>query len=213
MEVMADTIDMIIERYELGRWATNVYLVRCKTTGKSFLVDAPANIYTLVKRMAGEVPEWLLLTHTHLDHIEGLKALKARVNIPVAVHREDESNLPVAADRYLEDGDILRIGALQVTVIHTPGHTPGSVCFQLGEYLIAGDTIFPGGPGKTWSKEDFQRIIQSITGKIFILPDKTQIFPGHGSPAILKREKEEFAIFSSRPHAPDLYGDVSWLTS
>jgi len=213
MEVMVDTIDMIIERYELGSWTTNAYLVRCKTTGKSFLVDAPANIYTLVKRMGGEVPEWLLLTHTHLDHIEGLKALKARINIPVAVHSEDAPNLPIAANKYLGDGDILRIGELQVTVIHTPGHTPGSVCFQLGEYLITGDTIFPGGPGKTWSKEDFQRIIRSITGKIFNLSDKTQIFPGHGSPTILKKEKEEFAIFSSRPHAPDLHGDVSWLTS
>ncbi|MCR4393034.1 MAG: MBL fold metallo-hydrolase, partial [Dehalococcoidales bacterium] len=199
MELMVDTADVIIERYELGVWATNAYLVRCKKSGKSFLVDAPANIYTLAKRMVGDVPEWLLLTHTHLDHIEGLKALKTRIDIPVAVHREDASNLPIAPDRYLEDGDVLRIGELLVKVIHTPGHTPGSVCFQLGEYLISGDTIFPGGPGKTWSKQDFQTIIQSITGKIFILPDSTRILPGHGSPTVLKKEKEEYATFSSRP--------------
>lgn len=213
MEVMVDTPDVTIERHELGSWATNAYLVRCKKTGKSFLVDAPAGVYTLIKKASENNPEWLLLTHTHLDHVEGLRALKNRINVPVAVHRDDAPCLPAAPDKYLEDGDVIQIGEIRVTVIHAPGHTPGSVCYKFGEYLISGDTIFPGGPGKTWSKEDFQRIIESLTDKIFVLPDATQIFPGHGSPTVLKKEKEEFATFSCRPHDPDLHGDVIWLTS
>jgi len=96
-------------------------------------------------------------------------------------------------------------------VLHTPGHTPGSLCFRVGRYLISGDTIFPGGPGRTSSPDDFKQIIKSITEKIFVLPDDTQIYPGHGNSTVLKNEKEEFAVFASRPHEPNLCGEVLWL--
>ncbi|MFC2052628.1 MBL fold metallo-hydrolase, partial [Chloroflexota bacterium] len=74
-------------------------------------------------------------------------------------------------------------------------------------------TIFPGGPGKARSPADLKQIIKSITEKIFVLPDDTQIYPGHGDSTVLKKEKDEFAVFSSRPHAPDLCGNVLWLSS
>jgi len=96
-------------------------------------------------------------------------------------------------------------------VLHTPGHTPGSLCFRVGRYLISGDTIFPGGPGRTSSPDDFKQIVKSITEKIFVLPDDTQIYPGHGNSTVLKNEKEEFAVFTSRPHEPNLCGEVLWL--
>jgi glyoxylase-like metal-dependent hydrolase (beta-lactamase superfamily II) len=83
----------------------------------------------------------------------------------------------------------------------------------VGKQLISGDTIFPGGPGKTKSSADLKRIIESITSKIFILPDDTEIYPGHGDSTVLRKEKEEFAIFSSRSHDPNLFGDVLWLSS
>ena len=89
----------------------------------------------------------------------------------------------------------------------------GSLCFKVGRYLISGDTIFPGGPDKTGSPADFKQIVKSITEKIFVLPDDTQIYPGHGDSTVLRKEKDEFAIFSSRPHNPDLYGDVLWLSA
>jgi glyoxylase-like metal-dependent hydrolase (beta-lactamase superfamily II) len=81
----------------------------------------------------------------------------------------------------------------------------------VGKHLISGDTIFPGGPGKTKSPIDLKLIIQSITSKIFVLPDDTVLYPGHGDSTLLRKEKEEFAIFSSRPHDPNLFGDVLWL--
>jgi glyoxylase-like metal-dependent hydrolase (beta-lactamase superfamily II) len=102
---------------------------------------------------------------------------------------------------------------MSLKVLHTPGHTPGSLCFWVGKYLISGDTIFPGGPGQTKSPTDLKRIIESITRKIFVLPDDTAIYPGHGDSTLLRKEKEEFAIFSSRPHNPNLCGDVLWLSS
>jgi len=101
---------------------------------------------------------------------------------------------------------------VELTVIHTPGHTPGSLCFLTGKYLISGDTIFPGGPGKTDTPDDFKQIVKSISEKVFVLPDDVLVYPGHGDSTVLKKEKEEFAIFSSRPQAPDLCGHVSWLS-
>jgi glyoxylase-like metal-dependent hydrolase (beta-lactamase superfamily II) len=87
------------------------------------------------------------------------------------------------------------------------------LCFHVGGYLISGDTIFPGGPGNTRSSGDFKQIVRSLKEKIFVLPDDTHVYPGHGEPTTLKKEKDEFAVFSSRPHSPDLHGDVLWLTS
>ena len=88
-----------------------------------------------------------------------------------------------------------------------------SVCFLVGKHLISGDTVFPGGPGKTESPADSMQIIESITRKIFVLPDDTEIYPGHGDPTIVRKEKKELAIFSSRPHDPNLFGDLLWLSS
>jgi glyoxylase-like metal-dependent hydrolase (beta-lactamase superfamily II) len=79
--------------------------------------------------------------------------------------------------------------------------------------LLSGDTIFPGGPGKTWSPAAFKQIIESLTSKIFVLPDETEVHPGHGGVTILKKEKRDFEIFFSKPHDPKLCGDVSWLSS
>jgi glyoxylase-like metal-dependent hydrolase (beta-lactamase superfamily II) len=82
-----------------------------------------------------------------------------------------------------------------------------------GSFLISGDTIFPGGPGKTWSPGDFKKIVESLTGNIFTLPDETQVYPGHGDSTIVKKEKQKFEAFSSKPHDPNLCGDVVWLSS
>jgi hydroxyacylglutathione hydrolase len=213
MDLVADSAVLSIERYELGSWATNSYHVVCRETGKSVLVDVPPGALTLIKELKGRVPDYILLTHSHIDHITGLKAFKARVNVPVAVHKDDEKWMDVPADIYLKGGDEVQFGKQKIDVMHTPGHTPGSLCFRLGDYLISGDTIFPGGPGKTWSKEDFQQIIESIKTKIIVLPDETQIYPGHGAGTVLKKEKDEFAVFSSRPHDPNLHGDVTWLNT
>jgi hydroxyacylglutathione hydrolase len=113
----------------------------------------------------------------------------------------------------LNDGDTISFGDLKLEVLHTPGHTPGSLCFKWVRHLISGDTIFPGGPGKTWSPRAFNQIIKSITEKILVLPDDTRIYPGHGDATVLKKEKDEFAVFSSRSHSPNLCGDVLWLSS
>jgi glyoxylase-like metal-dependent hydrolase (beta-lactamase superfamily II) len=148
-----------------------------------------------------------------MDHLGALSELKSSLGIPVAVHPLDAGSLPLKPEMLLGDGDTVSFGKIELRVLHTPGHTPGSLCFLTGKYLISGDTLFPGGPGKTGSPANLRQIIESITDKIFCLPEDTQVHPGHGDSTILKKEKEEFALFSSRPHDPNLCGDVLWLPS
>ena len=97
--------------------------------------------------------------------------------------------------------------------IHTPGHTPGSTCFLVDDRLISGDTLFPGGPGRTSTNADLQQSIQSITSKLFELPDDTVIHPGHGDDGRIGDSKRESAVFASKQHPADLCGDVNWEES
>ena len=213
MARIANKEDVQIDRFKLGAFDTNSYLLTCPLTGNSVLVDAPAEATEILKALEGTNPRYILITHNHMDHIGTLSELKSRLRIPVGVHRLDAKGLPLRPEILLEDGDKVSYGKRSVKVLHTPGHTPGSLCFWVGNHLISGDTIFPGGPGKTKSPADLKLIIESITSKIFVLPDDTAIYPGHGDSTILRKEKEEFAIFSSRPHDPNLFGDVLWLSS
>jgi len=202
-----------VKRLQLGPFGTNAYVLTCRQTMVSVLVDAPAEANKLIESLEGTNPEYILLTHSHMDHIGALAEIRSRLKIPLAAHAADAGILSSPPEIQLNDGDTVSFGNIKLKVLHTPGHTPGSLCFQTGKYLISGDTIFPGGPGKTGSPGDLRKIIKSITDKIFILDDDTQVYPGHGEPTVLKKEKEEFAVFSSRPHSPNLCGDVLWRSA
>jgi hydroxyacylglutathione hydrolase len=213
MVVVAKDDAIQIDKLELGPFGTNAYVLVCRATGDSVLVDTPAEANRIVERLKGTNPRYILITHNHMDHLGAFSELKSRLGVPVAAHPLDAKRLPSPPDILLNDGDTVSFGRIALKVLHTPGHTPGSLCFLTGQYLISGDTLFPGGPGKTRSPADLRQIIESITKKVFVLPDDTQMYPGHGDPTVLKEEKEEFAVFSSRSHDPGLCGDVLWLSS
>jgi len=202
-----------IERLQLGPFGTNAYVLTCQQTKDSVVVDAPAEASKIIERLKDTNPRYILLTHSHMDHIGALSELRSKLRIPLAAHVADAGVLSPPPEIQLNDGDTVSFGNIKLEVRHTPGHTPGSLCFKTGKYLLAGDTIFPGGPGKTSSTANFQQIIKSITSQIFLLDDDTQVYPGHGESTVLKKEKEEFAVFSSQPHNPTLCGDVLWLSS
>jgi hydroxyacylglutathione hydrolase len=213
MSVIVKNDSIQIERLSLGPFGTNSYLLICQKTGASVIVDAPGDAEKVLKLLEGTHPKYILMTHNHMDHVDALAALKSALNVPLAAHEDDAGGLPLKPEQFLNDGDTISFGEIQLKVLHTPGHTPGSLCFLTDRYLISGDTIFPGGPGKTWSPDDFKKIVESLTNKIFTLPDETQVYPGHGDATVLKKEKHEFEAFSSKPHDPDLCGDVVWLSS
>ena len=202
-----------IERLELGPFGTNAYVIVCRATRDSVLVDTPTEASQILERLKGTNPKYILLTHNHMDHLGALSEIKSKLQAPLAAHPLDAMNLPLSPDILLNDGDTVSFGNVDIEVLHTPGHTPGSLCFLIGQYLISGDTIFPGGPGKTRSPANLKQIIESITKKILVLPDDTQVYPGHGDSTVVKKEKDEFAVFCSRPHDPNLCGDVLWLSS
>ena len=213
MTVVVKNDNVKIEKLELGPWGTNAYIVTCLKTKESAVIDAPADAQLIMAKLRGTQPKYILLTHNHGDHIGAMAELRAKLGVPLAAHASDAGNISSPPEILLNDGDIISLGNLRVDVLHTLGHTPGSLCFKVGKYLLSGDTIFPGGPGKTGSPAAFQQIVKSITEKIFVLPDDTQIYPGHGATTVLKKEKDEFAVFSSRTYDPNLCGDVLWFSN
>ena len=213
MVVVAKDDNIQIEKLELGPYGANTYVVTCLRTQDSVVIDATGEPGTVMDKLKGTNPKYILLTHNHMDHLIALSELHSELKVPIAAHTLDAGNLPTRAEMLLNDGDKLVVGNLNLEVLHTPGHTPGSLCFKIGRYLISGDTIFPGGPGKTGSPEAFKTIVKSITEKIFILPDDTPLYPGHGDSTVLKKEKDEYAAFSSRPHRPDICGEILWQSS
>ncbi len=200
-----------IERIETTPFETNAYIIVCNATAESVLIDAPGDAGKILERLEGTKPSCILMTHKHMDHTGALRRLKDELGIPVAAHPSDAAGLPVTAEMLLTDGNIVSFGNVTIEVLHTPGHTPGSLCFLTGKILISGDTLFPGGPGKTGTPSDFEQIVESIKHKILVLPDDVRIYPGHGEPTALEKEKNEFAVFSSKPHVPNLCGDILWL--
>jgi glyoxylase-like metal-dependent hydrolase (beta-lactamase superfamily II) len=202
-----------IERYELGPFGTNSYILTCLKTGDSVIVDAPGDAPKILGQLQHTNPKYILMTHNHMDHTGALAELKSALNVPIAAHAADVDRLPLTPDLMLTDGDGVTFGDIRFTVMHTPGHTPGSLCFYTEGYLISGDTLFPDGPGKTGSPADFKQIVESLQSKIFVLPEDTRVFPGHGGHTVLKKEKQAYEAFAARSHDPNLCGDVLWSKS
>ncbi|MBN2076503.1 MAG: MBL fold metallo-hydrolase [Dehalococcoidales bacterium] len=213
MTVAAKDENIQIEKLSLGPFGTNTYIITCLKTKASAVIDAPGDAEKVIEAVKDTNVKYILMTHNHMDHTDAMAELRSALGVPIAAHEADAGRMPVKPDMFLNDGDILSVGNLEIRVIHTPGHTLGGICFYTGNYLLAGDTIFKDGPGRTNSPAALRQVIESITGKIFTLPDDTQIFPGHGDSAVLKEEKDKYAVFTSKPHDPKLCGDIVWLTS
>jgi glyoxylase-like metal-dependent hydrolase (beta-lactamase superfamily II) len=187
----------------LGSMDNNVYVVVCARTKASVVIDASHDAARIADAAAGTNVQAILLTHGDADHIDALEDLRARLSVPVAIHPADAERLPTPPDRDLVDGETIRVGDGALRVVHTPGHTPGSVCFYAAAEatLLAGDTLFPGGPGATrGDPERFAQIIASIREKLFALPDATAVRPGHGA---------DTTIGAERPHLQE-WIDRGW---
>lgn len=192
----------------------NGYIVSCVETGEGVIIDAPGEPEKLLAAIGDVKIKEILITHGHGDHIAGVKAIKESVGRKVGIHMDDSPNLEsTKADFYLDDGDVIKVGTIELAVMHTPGHTPGGVCFLVGKHLFSGDTLFPGGPGRSRSPEAFKQLIGSITSKLFVLSEDTLVYPGHGDDTTIGEAKKEFDIFKSKIHPEDIYGEISWLRS
>ncbi|MDR3271254.1 MAG: MBL fold metallo-hydrolase [Peptococcaceae bacterium] len=202
----------MFEGRTVGYLGSNCYLFACDQTKKGVLIDPGDEPDKIEQWIAGSgvTIEKILLTHGHADHIGAVGALRQAWGAKVAIHQADANMLNDRsalsyfglnqtagnADEYLTDGQVLQVGNEKIQVIHTPGHTPGGVCFLTSAGLFCGDTVFAGSIGRTdFAGGSHAQLMDSIRDKLLVLPDETPIFPGHMQPSTIGREKRENPFF------------------
>ena len=176
-----ETAGVRIDKYVVGPFENNVFVVRDTGTGEAVIVDAANEHELLLEVSRATGVRRVLTTHGHWDHIQAVTAMRD-AGIDVGVAEADAAMLP-SYDFTIPDDDVISVGDLRLRTIHTPGHTPGSTCFLLEGHpvVFSGDTLFPGGPGNTsFENASFDEIIGSIDRRLFTLPTETLVLPGHG---------------------------------
>ncbi len=199
---------MLLESFSTGPFDTNAYLLGCEKQQKGIFIDPGLGskdlLVTATQKYHLQI-EAIFLTHSHWDHFGDVAALKKVTDVPVYVHKDDVDNviqpgvdqLPlmfpiegVKIDHFLEEGGLYKVGDLEIEVLHTPGHSPGGVCFFLREeqVLFSGDTLFKGTIGSLCLETAEANAMWESLKKLSKLPPKTRIYPGHGPSTRLENE-------------------------
>ncbi|SEW24328.1 Glyoxylase, beta-lactamase superfamily II [[Clostridium] fimetarium] len=194
----------------LGSVSTNCYFIVNVSTKDTIIIDpadSPATIKSVISEN-GLKPQAILLTHGHFDHILAANQIKEKFNIPVIACDKEKNiienssfnlsssfgaNVQLKADEYVQDGTLLNIAGFSIKVIHTPGHTEGSVCYYFlnEDILISGDTLFNESVGRSdFPTGSASQLIRSVKEKLLILPGKTIVYPGHGDSTTIEYEKK-----------------------
>lgn len=206
---------MTLKTLVVGPLGTNCYILGCSETGKAAIIDPGDEAERILEAVRAEslTPDCIINTHAHIDHTAAVQAIKEAAGIPFHLHEGDQTllkNLPAQAmafglsysgtaeaDSFLEDGQKLMVGQLEIEVLHTPGHSPGSVSFLVGEALIVGDTLFAGSIGRTdLPGGSFETLIASVKTRLFGLADETIAYPGHGPETTIGEEKRSNPFLS-----------------
>jgi glyoxylase-like metal-dependent hydrolase (beta-lactamase superfamily II) len=185
----------------------NAYLLRDASTGQAILIDAANEAGRLIE-LIGDMPVGTIVTtHQHADHWQALAELQKHTGAEVVAHPADAGGLPVPVSRAVEHGEVLAFGDAAVSFIHLRGHTPGSIAvvYDAGgrlsgaPHVFTGDSLFPGGVGKTNSPADFASLLTDVTERLFgPLPDETWVYPGHGKDTTLGTERPHLGEWRER---------------
>jgi len=209
------TLPLRVFVMEVGPLAENTYIVEHKASRKAAVIDPGDEGEEILERLAerGITLEKILLTHGHFDHVGAVRTLKERTGAEIHIHADEAERMrtasrqggmfglevqdPPAPDVLLREGDLVGLGDQRFQVLHTPGHTPGHVTFLSGEMAFVGDLIFAGSIGRTdLPGGSYDDLIRAVREKIFILPDRTVLFPGHGPATTVGEEKRSNPFFS-----------------
>ena len=206
-----DATQLMVRGIVVGLFQENCYVIGSRRTGEAICVDPgdePAEILALARDMGVRITR-IACSHAHLDHIMAVRAIKEATGSPFLLHSSDvdlAEQLPIAARQWLgvdvpppptpdflfNEGDDVEIPGLALTVLHTPGHTPGSVSLYGSGMLFSGDTLFRGSIGRTdLPGGDPRRIMESITTRLLALPDETIVLPGHMQQTTIAAERAE----------------------
>ncbi|WP_129663109.1 MBL fold metallo-hydrolase [Phytoactinopolyspora endophytica] len=187
-----------------GSWDNNAYVLRCRDTGEELLIDAAAEPERILTT-CGEGPlVRIVTTHRHRDHWGALADVVQATGAATVAHADDAPAIPVPTTEQVHDGDRVRFGEVELEVIHLVGHTPGSIALLYDDpagapHLWTGDSLFPGGVGKTTSPESFASLIGDVESKLFgRLPDETWVYPGHGDDTALGHERPHLEEWRAR---------------
>jgi glyoxylase-like metal-dependent hydrolase (beta-lactamase superfamily II) len=187
-----------VSRIVVGQLDNNTYLIEDTATGDALIVDAADESSRIVDFVGDATVIGVLTTHGHWDHHQAIPQVTRELDVPFMLHPLDGEIAGKRIDVEIVPGP-LRVGDTTLKVLHTPGHTPGSVCVALDGVVLTGDTLFPGGPGATrFDHSSFTTIIESIEGTLFVLPDETLVLPGHGDSTTIGAERPLLASWIER---------------
>jgi glyoxylase-like metal-dependent hydrolase (beta-lactamase superfamily II) len=203
------TLDALtVTKISVGPMDNNAYLLVCRATGEALLIDA-ANDAERLMDLLGHGPDRpelraIVTTHRHGDHWRALGAVAGATGVQTIAHPVDAPALPVPPDRLVGHGDTVNVGQVVLEVIHLRGHTAGSIALLHRDtdgtpHLFTGDSLFPGGPGKTGSAADFTSLMNDLESQVFDrLPDETWFYPGHGKDSTLGAERPHLTEWRER---------------
>ena len=200
---------MIIKNVVVGPLDVNCYILGCEDTKEAAIIDPGDNADEIIKSIdkEGLIPIFIINTHAHFDHVGGVKAIQEHFKIDFFLHKEDLfliDNVSEQAkafglnpipkpdvNKYVNGGDKISLGNKFISVIHTPGHSPGGVCYHVDNSVFVGDTMFAGSIGRTdFPGGSYETLIKSIKEKLFPLGDSTIVYPGHGPSTTIENERK-----------------------
>jgi glyoxylase-like metal-dependent hydrolase (beta-lactamase superfamily II) len=197
---------LTIAKLAVGPMSNNAYLLRCTQTDEGLLIDAADEASRLRELIVFDGPpvSAVLTTHQHFDHWQALAEIADAAGAAVYAGDEDADGLPVAVDERLHHGDVITVGDVTLEIIALRGHTPGSVAALYRDpegvpHLFTGDSLFPGGVGRTTNPDDFTSLIDDVEARVFdVLPDETWFYPGHGNDSTLGAERPHLGEWRAR---------------
>jgi glyoxylase-like metal-dependent hydrolase (beta-lactamase superfamily II) len=196
--------ELRITKASVGPMDNNAYLLQCLSTDELLLIDAASEPDVLLGLVGGQPLATIVTTHRHRDHWDALEAVVGATRATTVAGADDVDGIPVSTDRPVADGDIVEVGRCRLEVIHLVGHTPGSIALLYDDptgapHLWTGDSLFPGGPGKTTGAKNFTSLMDDLEAKVFgRLPDETWVYPGHGNDTTLGAERPHLGEWRER---------------
>ena len=182
----------MLRKLVINPFQSNCYILGCNKTKQGMVIDPGGEAFAIINEITrlGLKIRYILLTHSHFDHTGGAQEIKNITKAPVWIHPLDANGLDFQPDGNLSDGQKIGLGRFMVTVIHTPGHSPGGVCFHAPGAVFTGDTLFAGSVGRTdFPGGDHNQLVTGVTQKIFPLGDALRIYPGHGPHSTIQKER------------------------